>query len=472
MLGAAAAALYAVLTMPAWLYRYGGFLERSVSETFIVACVGLSAWCAVQFRERRSLLLAAGVGLFAGAAVVLKPNAGLYFPALLIWMAIYTRFSPGTAQPSLGRSVAVAGIAAAVVPVITIGWLWYMGILGEARIAVVDFNRFYVTQGFTVSGYALDFSRAVWLRMKTEPLWLAGGVGAIVALWELARAHRLTPPAGLAVIWGGASALVIVLNGARLYNSYFIQALAPLALLTTWLLGGLARTPLPRRLIAAATASLMVIVLVQRHYAGKVAESARADFDVLRGYTERDVYLERFGGYANNRGYSARANAELTEYVRTRSAPDDRIFLFGINGAGVYFAADRLTAHRFLRVNFFVASDFPDPRFRLEPVIEDLTARRPLYIIFERLHSASEMGKAADRLPDDPRVVRLLSAYRLEMRIEDFTLYRLVVPGMITATHQGRRGARPASREEEEYREYATDEERRGPGCVGGRMPP
>jgi hypothetical protein len=300
-----------------------------------------------------------------------------------------------------------------------------MGVLGEARIAVVDFNRFYVTQGLTVSGYALDFSRAVWLRMKTEPLWLAGGVGAIIALWELARTQRLTPLAGLAVIWGGASALVIVLNGVRLYNSYFIQALAPLTLLTTWLLGGLARASLPRRLIAAATASLMVIVLVQRHYAGKVAESARADFDVLRGHTERDVYLERFGGYANNRGYSARANAELAEYVRARSAPDDRIFLFGINGAGLYFAADRLTAHRFLRVNFFVATDFPDPRFRLEPVIEDLAAKRPRYIIFERLHSASEMGKTADRLPDDPRVVRLLSAYRLETRIEDFTLYRL-----------------------------------------------
>src|SRR5215210_7844175 len=29
-----AAALYATLTLPAWLYGYGGFLERSICETF------------------------------------------------------------------------------------------------------------------------------------------------------------------------------------------------------------------------------------------------------------------------------------------------------------------------------------------------------------------------------------------------------------------------------------------------------
>src|SRR4029453_12051830 len=40
-MGLVAAALYAVLTMPAWLYRYGGFLERSVCETFITVCVAL-----------------------------------------------------------------------------------------------------------------------------------------------------------------------------------------------------------------------------------------------------------------------------------------------------------------------------------------------------------------------------------------------------------------------------------------------
>ena len=60
-----------------------------------------------------------------------------------------------------------------------------------------------------------------------------------------------------------------------------------------------------------------------------------------------------------------------------------------------------------------------------------------------------------------------------------------MVRRLITATHRGRRGARgpqrgcragdparPATREEGQYREYSTDEQRRGAGCIGGRMQP
>jgi len=101
----------------------------------------------------------------------------------------------------------------------------------RAKVAVVEFNRFYVAEGFSPARYAVDFSKAVWLRMKTEPLWTAGAAGAMAAVWQLARARRLPPAAGLAVIWGGAAVLVIVVNGARLFNSYFIQALPPVALL-------------------------------------------------------------------------------------------------------------------------------------------------------------------------------------------------------------------------------------------------
>ncbi len=67
-------------------------------------------------------------------------------------------------------------------PLLAVLWLWRLDLLDDARIAVIDFNRFYVSQGFAVGGYAVDFSKAVWLRMKTDPLWLAGGIGAVVAV--------------------------------------------------------------------------------------------------------------------------------------------------------------------------------------------------------------------------------------------------------------------------------------------------
>lgn len=420
--GALAAAMYAALTMPAWLYGHGGFLERSVCETFIAACVALGAWSAIRVRATASKAAALVLGLAAGAAVVLKPNAGLYFPALLLWIVLYRPAPPSRLAAPLAAAIA----ASTIVPAIALIWLWQLGILHDAKVAVVDFNRYYVGEGFSPAAYALDFSKAVWLRMKTDPLWACGGIAAVVALADVAKRRTLPPAGGLAVLWGGAAVLVIVVNGARLFNSYFIQALPPLALLGAWLLTESARESRARRAVAAVAVLVMAVLLVQRNYPARVVSWAAADLAVLRGSMDRATYLERFGGYANRRGYSARANAELAEYVRDRTAPDDRIFLFGINGAGVYFASDRLIAQRFLRANFFVATDFPDPSFRLDAVTADLAAAAPSYLIFERLNAASEMGKQVDRLEEDPSVARLLTRYNRETTIEDFTLYRRI----------------------------------------------
>src|SRR3954465_11905277 len=210
--GAVAAALYAALTMPGWLYRHDGFLERSVCETFIVVWAALSAWAAVEWRERPSVLWAAAIGLFGGAAVVFKPNAGLYLPAVLLWMWCYRPASVAPRETT--RFFVIAVIAAAVAPFLTVLWLWRLDILADARVAVLDFNRFYVSQGFTFKGYAVDFAKAIWLRMKTDPLWLAGGIGSLAVAWQLLRRRAIDALAGVAVLWGGAAALVIVVNGA------------------------------------------------------------------------------------------------------------------------------------------------------------------------------------------------------------------------------------------------------------------
>ena len=44
-------------------------------------------------------------------------------------------------------------------------------------------------------------------------------------------------------------------------------------------------------------------------------------------------------------------------------------------------------------------------------------------------------------------------------------------PWQKSREHRDRRGARLTRREEGEYREYLTDEQRRQPGCIVGRMP-
>jgi 4-amino-4-deoxy-L-arabinose transferase-like glycosyltransferase len=424
---AVCAALYAAFTMPAWLYGYGGLLERSVCETFIVVCVAYAAYCAVVLRVRASMILAVLLGVAAGAAIVLKPNAGIYAPFILGWLLVTRQRRQPDDTRTVVRQIAAMAAGGLVVPLLTLLWLWQRGLLPEAQLAVVDFNRWYVGEAFTLDAFATGFAKAIWLRAKTDPLWLAGGAGCLLVAWDLVRRRPLDPLASLAIWWGAAAALTIAVQGVRLYSTYFIQAFPPLALLSTWMLMQMADRHIVRRVVAAATAALMLYLVVDRGYVAKVVGSARVDLAALRGQMPVNDYLERFGGYdSTSRGYSARANAEVADYIRQHTQADDRVFLFGVNGASLYFLADRLPAHRFLRANFFATTEFPNPAFRVDAVVQDLRRARPAYILFERLKSAAEWARIIDDLPQRAEVAELLSGYRLEATIEDFTVYRRV----------------------------------------------
>jgi hypothetical protein len=69
------AAVFATMTMPAWMYRYGGFIPRSISETFIVTCVGWQR-CAERHTADPDQARILGFGLFAGAATNLQAQCG------------------------------------------------------------------------------------------------------------------------------------------------------------------------------------------------------------------------------------------------------------------------------------------------------------------------------------------------------------------------------------------------------------
>ena len=433
--GAVAAALFAALTMPAWLYDNGGFLERSVCETFIALAVGMGAWGAIRFRASGHLTAAAIVGLCMGAAIVLKPNAGLYLPGLLIWMIAYRPAGMPAGWRAWTGPLAVIAATTLVIPALTFLWLWRLDLLHDAKVAVVDFNRFDVGQGFTLIGQVMAVADKVAYRIETDPLWFAGCVAGLLAGIELVRRRAVSPLAGLAMCWGGAAALVIFVNGARLYNSYFMQVLPPLTLMTVWLFFEWSRRSGARKSLAVIVAIVMMAILVGfriheprkvRSYLAQVVASVRPNIEQALGRSDRVAYLDRDGNYGRPRGYSARANAELAAYIREHTGPDDRIFLFGINGAEVYFSTDRLTAHRFLRVNFFVPTDFPDPSFTLESVAADLAVRLPRYLIFEDLHTAAGVGELSKRLPQSPELAMLMQHYARETVIEDFTLYRRV----------------------------------------------
>jgi 4-amino-4-deoxy-L-arabinose transferase-like glycosyltransferase len=429
--GALTAALYCVLTVPAWLYRYGGILERSVAENFVVVCVAFAAWCVIRLMREDRTWFAAAAGVALGAAVMFKPNAAVYAPALCVWFLLY-KHKPGrwflrTNIPVWPLAAAAAGTL--VVPAAMLAWLAAEGAFNDAMVALVDFNRAYVRTdyagGVSLGQLSLAFAKTVWFRIKSDPLWVVGFTATIAAGLELVRRRRLDPIAALAVCWGAGAAVAVFANGILLYTTYFIQTLAPLALLGGWFLSA-TRSLLHRAAIVVSLAFMVLMLFVWKNYPAKVYDQLGADFAYSRGQVAPETYLDRFGGYAIQRGYSARANRELETYIESKTQPGDPLYFFGINFSGLYFATDRPYAHRFLRVNVFTPSWFPDSSFTLQAVTAELERRRPVYIVFEQLHSESVMGRTVDALRTQPDVVRLLGGYRLEQQIEDFAIYRRI----------------------------------------------
>jgi len=264
--------------------------------------------------------------------------------------------------------------------------------------------------------------------VKYDPLWLGAAIATLVAIWHLLRTRRGDPVATFAMAWGGAATAMIASNGARLFlATYFLLPLAPLAIMLAWLLDT-AVGPARRYRPAAAIAAVSMLVLVgAKNYPGKLYSWLSADVEQLAGGGNRTAYLQRFGGYNDGRPWSARADDEVNRYIREHSAPDALVYQFGINDSDVYFAADRLPAAKFLRVNMFVPSDFPAPDFQLASVAATLAARRPEYLIFEHFQGGDPvLVNTINGLQQAPALGELLSAYRVETQIEDFTLYRRI----------------------------------------------
>src|SRR5436190_15423837 len=70
--GALAGAVVALGTLPAARYAYGGFLERSVTETFIMPLAALAIWATVVWIDRPKTRWVFTAGLLIGIAFVYK----------------------------------------------------------------------------------------------------------------------------------------------------------------------------------------------------------------------------------------------------------------------------------------------------------------------------------------------------------------------------------------------------------------
>ena len=423
------AALYAALTMPALAVS-----ATAVSWNAASARRSSSSASALP-RGARSCLRGSApsmvrrscVGLFAGAAIVFKPNAGLYVPAMLRLAVLVPRRASATDRATRARDCVCAGVGAGslVVP------LSRSCGCGVSDCSPTRASRSWTSiAGTSANGFTAGRVRARLfegrLAADEDRSALAGRRCRRAARGVGSRAAPAARSSGrVSLIWWGAAAALVIAVQRRPALQFLLHPGVSAAGAARGVDADADRRPADagRRLIGAvdrgadAVAASWIAATSRRSSTGPASDLAASWPDGASRLPRAIRRLRR-----TSRGYSARANAEVADYIRQHTQPDDRIFLFGINGAGVYFLADRLTAHRFLRVNFFATTEFPNPAFRVEAVVQDLRRARaglhPLRASEVRRRVGSHHRCAA---PSARTSAALLSGYRLETTIEDFT---------------------------------------------------
>jgi hypothetical protein len=330
----------------------------------------------------------------------------------------------------------LAGIA---IPIVLCTlWLWHLNVLADARTALFDYNRAYLAVGFEPRAFVIRFVHELWRLTRNDPLWLLGmgGLAFGLAGWTAAAwRHRSLPGGRMTALdhvvllggsWLGAALIAAAANGARLYSTYFMPCLVPLSLLTASLLLADGRDRWRRLAVLGILAVAAIHFLssdLPQHLMDTVAEDVRQwPWRSAEGSEPRLQYLEAFGSYGKGRGFSARANAELSAWLSAHSEPQDRIYIFGM-APGVYFTSRRLPAQRFLWIGPAASNILPRADFTLDAVAADLARTRPRYIIEEHNNRDGLLGWRVEDKFDDPSMRAVIAHCAPVRQIEDFSIY-------------------------------------------------
>jgi len=379
-----AAMLYAVFST-----TYEPKLLAANTELFAVLPASLAVLVYLRGRGRPGAFLA--VGALSACALLFKQVAGLLLVALAA-----DRLIRGLRRRELGRSISdlvliglgVAGIAGTVAVV-----YWRQGILRDAVFWSWTYVfHHYIPAAAESGGFAARlFKCFLPFALAMSPLLFLGrrvrwrGEALVIWLW-------------LAAMTGAA------LIGGRMYGHYFLLTVPPLSVLAgvggaEWLMAGSAGA---RRGLAALVATMAFGFLTAAW--------------LFRAATDSWIRLS-----PDYRSASA--------YVRARTQPDDRVFVWGWFPA-LYVDADRCPSSRFVYTHLLSGTRSQSgttTRGHLVPeawpmLMEDLERAPPAYIL------DTSAGRYDYPFPPEqyPALARLLSsAYRLETEIVGIRLFKL-----------------------------------------------
>ena len=400
--GAAAALVFLLLSNPAFT-RIAGIRLRAQCETFIALAV--TAAFVVLLKDRKGVagLSALGAGVLFGLAFTFKYNAAVFAIAGVAVLWLFSRVTFGTlTRLAIGFSLPPLAFLA----IFALG-----GALRQLYDATIAYNLEY--SGETYSGL-LDVVRYLLTfpveRARVDALWTVGGAGCLILLAG-ARADRtrLFP-----VIWVAAACASIAINGSRSLPQYFVQANPALALAAAW--GGVVAWEwihgwlgsFKARYAATAVAAVVVVAVWRVNQFPKLVEQTVFDARYALGAMSRDDYLSR---YDDDRKYSALAAVSLGEYLRSHSAPADRVYVFGFTCAA-YVEADRESASRFFWSRPVIAGFNSDrPGYGIEGLLSELDLNRPSVIALQQRDWAPDVEDSATFFMASPKLAGWLQTH-------------------------------------------------------------
>ena len=383
--GPLAAALLLFLGNPAFT-RLGGVRIRAQGEVFIAVFVSAAVYAAIRGAWRKAPHQGSGMwplmlaGAFVGAACLVKYQAAVYLA--LVWAIVW--LPPSVDERAGGMTgLRVRGVwwsaVGFVLPLLAMLTLFALrGALVDLWVVTVQYNLHY--SGETFAG-PLAFARYLVSmpvqHARVDGLWLLGGAGSLVLLWQVISRPRSAVP----LVWIGAAVLAIAVNGSRGLPQYFIQASPALALAAA--LAGAARWSRWSR-TGRALLLVAVVVAVGRVVSFPGAVSAvRWDLERVLGRLDRDAHLERFGGRPGDK-YSALDVRKLGDRLREMTQPGDAVYVYGFSPAAYVYSGRRCASRMFYPAPVVSAFGRDRPAYGPAGLLTDLTRSQPVVIALQR----------------------------------------------------------------------------------------
>jgi len=383
--GPVAAALLLLLGNPAFT-RLGGVRIRAQGEAFIAVLVTAAVYAAIRGAWRQTPRQGSGMwplmlaGAIVGAACLVKYQAAIYLA--VVWAIIWL---PPSIDERVGwmKGLRIRGVwwsaIGFVLPLLAMFIFFALrGALVDLWVVTVQYNLHYSGETFTGP---LAFARYLVSmpvqHARVDGLWLLGGAGSLVLLWQVISRPRSAVP----LVWIGAAVFAIAINGSRGLPQYFIQASPALALAAA--LAGAAWWSRGSR---AGRVLLLVVLVVA---VGRVVsfpgavDAVRWDLARVLGRLDREAYLARFGGRPGDK-YSALDVRKLGERLRGMTQPSDVVYVFGFSPAAYVYSGRRCASRMFYPAP--VVSEFGRDRPAYGPagLLADLTRSGPAVIALQR----------------------------------------------------------------------------------------